>query len=203
MLMLNSISRACIVQAVHSCSAAVNATIFMTELYSQTKEDYKVTDFSRLMKPQIFDALKKVTQFFVDNCGADESVVNETSVMNAYGLIETNSLGFGNLEARGVYPMVSLMSHDCAPNLFPMSNPGEAVAFRAKRLINRGEELTIRYTNFVECKLCIRHEVVFAATIDTMNGTVWGKSVILSNVLLLFSLQGTIKKVLSCQALKG
>jgi hypothetical protein len=78
----------------------------------------------------VSDALKKVSHFFVGTCGADPELFSEQSVWNAYGVIETNSLGFGNLPARGIYPMVSLMSHDCAPNLFPMSNPGEAVAFR-------------------------------------------------------------------------
>ena len=86
--------------------------------------------YFRRQKLQAGEALKKVCQFFVVTCGMDESLINEATVWNAYGIIETNSLGFGNLKARGIYPLVSCMSHDCAPNLFPVSNPGEAVAFR-------------------------------------------------------------------------
>ena len=60
-----------------------------------------------MSKPNLEYALKKVLEFFLTTCVADAEVFNEASIWKAYGIIETNSLGFGNLPARGVYPMVS------------------------------------------------------------------------------------------------
>jgi hypothetical protein len=63
-----------------------------------------------MTKPNLDYALKKVLEFFVTTCDADANTFNDASIWKAYGIIETNSLGFGNMTARGVYPMVSWYS---------------------------------------------------------------------------------------------
>jgi hypothetical protein len=73
--------------------------------------------------------------FFIVNCGADPELFSEAELWRTFGLVETNSLGFGNMKARGIYPMVSLLSHDCTSNLFPISNPGEAIAFKVQQTL--------------------------------------------------------------------
>ena len=58
--------------------------------------------------------------------------------------MQTNSMGLKGLEGKAVYPTVSMMSHSCANNLIVVAGPGEGIAFKALRLIEQGEELTIR-----------------------------------------------------------
>jgi hypothetical protein len=40
-----------------------------------------------------------------------------------------------------------------------MVRPGEAAAFKAQKAITANSELTIRYTEWLECKLCIRRKL--------------------------------------------
>ena len=68
--------------------------------------------------------------------------VTEEDVNWAFGVLQTNAIGLPL--GRALYPIVSLMSHSCVPNLTSMLNPGEAIAFKASRDIKQNEELTIR-----------------------------------------------------------
>lgn len=40
-----------------------------------------------------------------------------------------------------------------------MVNPSEAMAFKANKRLQKDEELTIRYLDWMECKLCIRKQL--------------------------------------------
>ena len=68
--------------------------------------------------------------------------VTEQDVRFAFGSLQTNAIGL--FCGRALYPLVSLMSHSCVPNLTAMVNPGEAIAFKANKNIEANEELTIR-----------------------------------------------------------
>ena len=70
--------------------------------------------------------------------------VSFDEVCRLFGIVKTNSMGLKGLEARALYPTVSLLSHACDRNLLPVVGPGEAVAFKAVRAIDASEELTIR-----------------------------------------------------------
>ena len=75
-------------------------------------------------------------------------MVNYKKVARALGVMKTNSMGLKGLEARAVYPTVSLMSHSCICNLTCVAGPAEGIAFKAQRSIKQGEELTIRCAIF-------------------------------------------------------
>ena len=45
---------------------------------------------------------------------------------------------------QALYPLASVMSHSCVANLEMVNQVGQTIAFRAKRKIKCGEELTIR-----------------------------------------------------------
>ena len=89
-------------------------------------------------------ALRKTYEFLVSVCKLD--FVTENAVKWAFGVLQTNSVGLAN--GRGLYPIISIMSHACVPSLTPMVKPGEAMAFKTNRVISKGEELSIRY---VQC----------------------------------------------------
>ena len=89
-------------------------------------------------------ALRKTYEFLVSVCKLE--FVTEKSVKWAFGVLQTNSVGLAN--GRGLYPIVSIMSHSCVPSLCPMVKPGEAMAFKTNRVISEGEELSIRYQFF-------------------------------------------------------
>ena len=87
-------------------------------------------------------ALRKTYEFLVSVCKLD--FVTENAVKWAFGVLQTNSVGLAN--GRGLYPIISIMSHACVPSLTPMVKPGEAMAFKTNRVISKGEELSIRYS---------------------------------------------------------
>ena len=45
---------------------------------------------------------------------------------------------------QALYAIASVMSHSCVANLEVLNKAGQTIAFRAKRKIPSGEELTIR-----------------------------------------------------------
>ena len=68
-------------------------------------------------------------------------------VARACGVVKTNSMALSGLEARAVYPMVSVFSHSCQRNVIPVVGPGEAVAFKTVRPVKLNEEFNIRYSS--------------------------------------------------------
>lgn len=81
--------------------------------------------------------------------------VTEEDVQHSYGILMTNAVEIGE-GAQAVYPLVSIMSHSCVANLEPVMKPGQTVTFRAKRKIYKGEELTMRYIDFLKPKNVIQ-----------------------------------------------
>lgn len=77
-------------------------------------------------------------------------------IYHAFGVLKTNAIGLHGLNARGLYPLIALMSHSCVSNLDPMIQMGNNFGFKAQRKIPEGEELTIRYLQVLEHRLFLR-----------------------------------------------
>lgn len=77
-------------------------------------------------------------------------------IYHAFGVLKTNAIGLHGCDARGLYPVISLMSHSCVSNLDPMVQMGNNFGFKAQRKIPEGEELTIRYLQVLEHRLFLR-----------------------------------------------
>jgi len=89
--------------------------------------------------------------------------VNESLAKKMIGILFTNCFEFKltNIEARALYPLVSLINHSCIPNLRhtnllkqvsgPGLDGGEIVVMRleGQRTIPKHTELTIRYTDYM------------------------------------------------------
>ena len=80
-----------------------------------------------------------MTRFLKEKLGLDW--VDERSVARAYGVMKTNAMGLKDQGGQALFPIASLMSHNCVSNLEVVGEPGKTVLFRAKRRIKEGEEL--------------------------------------------------------------
>lgn len=101
------------------------------------------------------EATTRLTQLLHDQFGL--AWVTTDDVRHCFGVLKTNAIRLGcDGEAQAVYPNVSLISHSCVSNLELLGDPGETVAFRAKRRIPAGEELTIRYLPFLQSRESIQ-----------------------------------------------
>ena len=96
----------------------------------------------------LVEELSKVTNFLKEKMNLDW--VDERSVARAYGVMKTNAMSLKDEGGQALFPIASLMSHSCVSNLEPLDEPGITIAFRAKRNIKEGEELTIRYAMFLQ-----------------------------------------------------
>ena len=96
----------------------------------------------------LVEELNQVTRFLKEKLGL--GWVDERSVARAYGVMKTNAMGFKEQGGQALFPIASLMSHNCVSNLEVVGEPGKTVVFRAKRKIKEGEELTIRYAMFLQ-----------------------------------------------------
>ena len=97
------------------------------------------------------EATTRLTKLLHDQFGL--AWVTRDDVRHCFGVLKTNAIRLGDEgEAQAVYPNVSLISHSCVSNLELLGDPGETVAFRAKRRIFKGEELTIRYLPFLQSR---------------------------------------------------
>lgn len=103
---------------------------------------------------EVAELVRRMMVFFVERLGMEWIKIED--VQQAFGVLKTNAVGFMDKEARALYPIVSIMSHSCAANLEPVSDPGTCIKFRAKRKIKEGEELCMRYTSFLESGAIIR-----------------------------------------------
>lgn len=103
------------------------------------------------------EAIRRMRVFFVERLGMEWVKIED--VQHAFGVLKTNAFGYMNHKARALYPLISLLSHSCSPNLEPISEPGKRIAFRAKRLIKEGEELSTRYTCFLDTGTNIRKKL--------------------------------------------
>ncbi|XP_037915115.1 uncharacterized protein LOC119654024 [Hermetia illucens] len=76
----------------------------------------------------------------------------EDEIYTVSGIIEVNCFGFDRdgRKGRGLYPITSLMAHDCCPNVRTAIHPKTyAMTARALRDIEQGESLTISYVDYI------------------------------------------------------
>ena len=107
------------------------------------------------LEPGRAEATTRLTRLLHDQFGLNW--VTRADVRHCFGVLKTNAIRLGDEgEAQAVYPNVCLMSHSCVSNLELLGDPGETVAFRAKRRIGKGEELTIRYLPFLQSRESIQ-----------------------------------------------
>ena len=109
---------------------------------------------------RLVEGLRKLTAFMQNQLGL--AWVLEKDVQHCYGVMKTNAMGFEPRggEGQALYPLASIMSHSCAANLELVGELGMTVAFRAKRKIVKGEELTIRYCSFLQPRYKIQEQVL-------------------------------------------
>ena len=98
--------------------------------------------------PGLEEAIARLADFYRSKLGLPW--VTEEQVRHCYGVLKTNSMRVGLGEAQVVFPNLSIASHSCVSNLELVGEVGATVAFRAKRRIMEGEELTLRYTSFLQ-----------------------------------------------------
>ena len=98
--------------------------------------------------PGLEEAIARLAGFYRSRLGL--AWVTEEQVRHCYGVLKTNSMRVGLGEGQVVFPTLSIASHSCVSNLELVGEVGATVAFRAKRRIEEGEELTLRYTSFLQ-----------------------------------------------------
>ena len=108
---------------------------------------------------QVMAAIKVTTKLVIQRLGM--SWVAPSDVEKAYGVLKTNAVDIKDGRGQALFPnSVCITSHSCNANLEAASDPTENISFRAKRPILEGEELTIRYSDFLESKYHIRSQIL-------------------------------------------
>ena len=108
---------------------------------------------------KVMAAIKVTTKLVIQRLGM--SWVNPRDVEKVYGVLKTNAVDIKDGRGQALFPQsVCIMSHSCNANLEAASDPTENISFRAKRQILEGEELTIRYCDFLESKYHIRSQIL-------------------------------------------
>ena len=101
----------------------------------------------RATNTEVVKAMKIMFAFFSKKLSLDWISLDD--VQHVFGVLQTNSVSLISRQGRTFYPVVSLLSHSCLPNLEPVSNPAASIKLRAKTRIRAGEQLTMRYTSFL------------------------------------------------------
>ena len=96
--------------------------------------------FSRDLK--LVKGMQRVTEFL--RAEAKLAWVEEDDVRHCFGVLKTNAMEMEGGGGQALYAIASVMSHSCVANLEVLNKAGQTIAFRAKRKIQSGEELTIR-----------------------------------------------------------
>jgi len=103
---------------------------------------------------KVAEAVNMMCQFFQKICKLEWVTLRD--VQHSFGVLKTNSVSLISCQGRSLYPLVSILSHSCSANLEPVSNPAKTITLRAKTHILAGEQLTMRYTNFIDSKWSIQ-----------------------------------------------
>ena len=101
----------------------------------------------RATNTEVVKAMKIMFAFFSKKLSLDW--ISLEDVQHVFGVLQTNSVSLISRQGRTFYPVVSLLSHSCLPNLEPVSNPAATIKLRAKTRIEAGQQLTMRYTSFL------------------------------------------------------
>ena len=108
---------------------------------------------------KVLAAIKVTTKLVIEHLGM--SWVTPSDVEKVYGVLKTNAVDIKDGRGQALFPnSVCITSHSCNANLEPAADPTENISFRAKRQILKGEELTIRYCDFLESKHHIRSNIL-------------------------------------------
>ena len=91
------------------------------------------------------EASLRLGKFIQERLGLE---CKQEEVEHCWGVLQTNSISVGG-GGRGLFPLVSLLSHSCLPCLEPAVSPSvqSGITLRARRAIKAGEELTMPYTD--------------------------------------------------------
>jgi len=89
-----------------------------------------------------------VVDFLLKKCRLN---FTEDDVMWAIGLLKTNTIMYGNEGGRALFPMFSLMNHNCASNAkHTLYTQKRRIAVQAQCGIEEGQEITINYLPFIQ-----------------------------------------------------
>jgi len=111
----------------------------------------------RCQDKAIVIALKGIYTFFSKKLNLDW--ISQDDVNHVFGVLMTNCVSLVSLNGRACYPILSILSHSCIPNLEPISNPTSKVKLRAKKVIKKGEQLTMRYVHFLQPVWRVQKEI--------------------------------------------
>ena len=106
---------------------------------------------------KVVEGVATMTKFFQEKLGLTWVTIED--VCHVYGVLKTNAVGLMSGHAQALYPVVCILSHSCAANLEPVRDPSSVIEFRAKRMIKKGEELTMRYTDFLDSRRNIQKKI--------------------------------------------
>jgi len=111
----------------------------ISELMDHTEERCQNLEEWKMFQHNTVDVLKQVLT------SADDAILHKI-----IGIIATNSVGFNDkkemIKGRGIYPSLSLASHDCVCNSrYSVNIEDFSITLRARRRIEEGEEITISY----------------------------------------------------------
>ena len=73
----------------------------------------------------LVEELSQVTRFLKEKLGLDW--VDERSVARAYGVMKTNAMGVKDQGGQALFPIASLISHNCVSNLEVVGEVGKTV----------------------------------------------------------------------------
>eukprot|EP00095_Tigriopus_kingsejongensis_P004000 maker-scaffold1031_size68893-snap-gene-0.21 protein:Tk04000 transcript:maker-scaffold1031_size68893-snap-gene-0.21-mRNA-1 annotation:"protein isoform a" len=121
---------------------------------SEVVTDLMGHEVERLNDPIQRELLYGIFKVVGEKCHLDW--VTQELVAHAYGVLQTNAIGYRDEKAFALYSTISLMSHSCSPNLDRLAQFGKRFGFKAQRAIMQGEELTIRYTRTLDHRLNLR-----------------------------------------------
>merc|ERR1719154_197481 len=102
----------------------------------------------------VVEGVEMMNKFFKEKLLMTDLALEE--IQHAYGVLKTNAVGFMNGKGQALYPIVCIMSHSCTANLEPVEDPSSTITFRAKRTIKQGEELSMRYLDFLDSRHSIQ-----------------------------------------------
>jgi len=101
---------------------------------------------------------KKVCDFLLTTCRLN---FTEDDVQWAVGLLKTNTIMFGDIGSRALFPMFSLINHSCISNAkHTIYTHKRRIAVQAQSSIKEGEEITISYVPFIQGTVLRRRKLL-------------------------------------------
>ena len=112
----------------------------------------------KLDKIRLDPALSEVKTSLLEHDCDEEDVEECYSLMKLYGYTMP---GVDDSKVRSVFPVQSLLSHSCQPNLqYIEKEGGRKLVLQATTRIDKGSKLTVRYTPFLQGRLTLQKWLV-------------------------------------------